>query len=85
MRFSTKSFTTDWPSLDVGIPMGCAISSLLFVLVMGMVIQESESVINGVELGPGMSLLLLRAFMDDITIVASKAEEVEEVCVDWNT
>ena len=38
MRFSTKSFTTEWQSLDVGIPMGCAISLPLFVLVMEMVI-----------------------------------------------
>jgi len=36
-------------------------------------------VVKGVELGPGTSLPSLRAFMDDVAIVAPKAEEVEEV------
>jgi len=47
MRFSSKSFITDWQSLDVGIPMGCTISPLLFALVIEMVIQESEPVVKG--------------------------------------
>lgn len=42
MRFPTRNFTTDWQSLDVGVPMGCAKSPLLFVLVMEMVIREAE-------------------------------------------
>ena len=47
MRFTTNQFTTSWQSLDVGIPMGCAISPILFVLAMEIIIRAAE------KAGPG--------------------------------
>ena len=41
MRFTTNQLTTSWQSLDVGIPMGCAI--VLFVLAMEIIISSGKS------------------------------------------
>lgn len=48
MHFTTRSFTTSWQSLIVGIPMGRAISSLLFVPVMQAIIRGVESHVEGI-------------------------------------
>lgn len=77
MRFTTKNFTTSWQELAVGIPMGCAISPLLFVMVMEMVIQSSQDCVRGVQAAENQILPPMRAFMDDITIISPKKAEVE--------
>ncbi|KAI8516566.1 hypothetical protein Bbelb_051470 [Branchiostoma belcheri] len=69
MRFSTSEYTTGWQRLEVGIPMGCAISPILFVLAMEVITRAAE------RMGPGMSLEgsdelpPIRAFMDDLTLL----------------
>ncbi|KAI8498014.1 hypothetical protein Bbelb_239580 [Branchiostoma belcheri] len=63
MRFSTSEYTTGWQGLEVGIPMGCAISPILFVLAMEVITRAAE------RMGPGMSLSPIRAFMDDLTLL----------------
>ena len=67
MRFTTKEYTTAWQPLEVGIPMGCTISPLLFVLGMEMLMRGAEPVAKGPELAVGQVLPPMRAFMDDIT------------------
>ena len=42
MRFTTNQFTTSWQSLDVGIPMGRAISPIFFALAMEIIIRAAE-------------------------------------------
>jgi len=74
MGFSTKSFTADWQSQDPALQWGVQSQPLLFVLIMEMVIRESESVIKRAELGLVTSLPPLRAFMDEITKVVPKAD-----------
>jgi len=69
MRFSVQQFTTGWQSLAVGIPMGCAISPLLFVLAMEMVIRGAGKFVDGLEPAKNQALPAMRAFMDDITII----------------
>ena len=41
MRLSTKEYTTSWIDLDVGIAMGCTISSILFVLAMEIILKAA--------------------------------------------
>ena len=67
MRFTTKKYTTDWQRLEVGIPMGCTVSPLLFVMAMELIIRGAEGVTPGEEIAPGQVLPPMRAFMDDIT------------------
>ena len=50
MRFSTDQYTTSWQKLEVGIPMGCAISPILFVLAMEVITRAAE------RAGPGVAL-----------------------------
>ena len=77
MRFTTKNFTTSWQELAVGIPMGCAISPLLFVMVMELVIQGAQGCVTGVRAAENQVLPPMRAFMDDITIVSPSGTEVD--------
>ena len=66
MRFTTGKFTIDCQRLEVGIPAGCTLSVVLFILVMEMVLKSTET--KGAEVKTP-----LKAFMDDITIL-SKSE-----------
>ena len=80
MRFTTKNFTTSWQELAVGIPMGCAISPLLFVMVMEIVIRNSQGSVNGIQVANNQILPPMRAFMDDITIISpDKAQVVASI------
>ena len=38
MRFPTKSYTTDWINLEIGIAIGCMISPILFAMAMEVII-----------------------------------------------
>ena len=76
MRFTTKNFTTSWQELAVGIPMGCAISPLLFVMVKEMVIQSSQDCVRGVQAAENQILPPMRAFVDDITIISPKKQRL---------
>ena len=42
MRFTTPSYTTNWQSLEVGIPMGCVVSPLLFVMAMELIDRAAK-------------------------------------------
>ena len=72
MRFTTRSYTTEWQELQTGIPMGCTISPLLFVLVMEIVTRSSQAEFVGVQGADGVVRPPLRSFMDDITVICSE-------------
>ena len=63
-RFSIPSGVTNLCRLEKGIAMGCAISPILFVMVMEMIIRSSGSCDN------------MKAFMDDLTLIESQADQV---------
>jgi len=63
----------------VGIPVGCAISPLLFVMNMEMIFRSSSGVIRGVAIAPNQHLLPMLAFMDNITGPAPSKQEVVNV------
>ncbi|XP_078679452.1 uncharacterized protein LOC144915086 [Branchiostoma floridae x Branchiostoma belcheri] len=69
MRFSTTQYTTEWQRLEVGIPMGCAISPILFVLAMEVMTRSAERMGPGVSLEGSEELPSIRAFMDDLTLL----------------
>ena len=75
MRFSTKDYTTDWIDLQVGIAMGCAISPILFVLAMEVILKAAASNTSPTNLGDGLQIPPLKAFMDDTTILSSSKAE----------
>jgi Reverse transcriptase (RNA-dependent DNA polymerase) len=68
-RYSAGGVTSEWQRLEVGIAMGCAISPILFVLVMEVVLRAGSVVSKGIEMSPGCTVPALRAFMDDITVL----------------
>ena len=78
MRFSTQSYTTEWQSLEVGIPMGCPVSPLLFVLGIEVLTRCVGPKIEGLTLTGDVVLPSIRAFMDDLTIVSRNVDQVEE-------
>ena len=88
-RFSAGQVTSSWQKLEVGIAMGCAISPLLFVLVMEVILRAGRGVGKGVEVAEGVFIPPLRAFMDDITIVEESHQQMIRVvsrleeCVSW--
>ena len=75
MRFITKEYTTTWQPLEVGIPMGCTIPPLLFVLAIEMVVRGTECSAKGLETPENVVLLPMRTVMDDITSLTRGAEE----------
>ena len=72
MRFTTKEYTTNWNRLEVGIAMGCSVSPILFVLAMQLLLKVTENSAEIVELGGGLQIPPVKAFMDDTTILSSK-------------
>ena len=77
MRFTTAHYTTAWTPLQVGVAMGCTISPILFVLVMQVFLKAAETTCSGADLGEGLHMPPLKAFMDDTTIIASRDDEAQ--------
>ena len=65
MRFSTKTFTTNWHKLEVGIAAGCTISVVWFILVMEMLLMSADSFNETTR-----EQTVKKAFMDDITLLS---------------
>lgn len=72
MRFNTKGYTTAWIRLEVGIAISCRVSPILFVLTMQLLLKATKSKADIVELGGGYQMPLVKAFMDNTTILSSK-------------
>ncbi|GFO42668.1 reverse transcriptase [Plakobranchus ocellatus] len=79
MRFSTNDYTTNWINLEVGIAMGCTISPILFVMAMEVILKAAEGSAGPANLGGGCSMLPLKAFMHDTTIICSKEDETRRM------
>ena len=73
MRFST-TFTTNWQKLEIGIPAGCTISPIWFILAMELLLRGTE--IHGIC---QRFRAPKKAFMDDLTILSRKHEKMKEV------
>jgi len=90
MRFTTAAYTTRWVDLEVGIPMGCTISPILFVLAMEVITKAAEIVGPGVTFDDGEELPPIRAFMDDLTLLCPSVEAVTSILtkleelMDWS-
>ena len=69
MRFTTRSYTTRWQELEVGIPMGCTISPILFAMAIEVIVRSARAQGRGVELAPNQVLPPIYAFMDDLTLL----------------
>lgn len=68
--------TRKWVELEVGIPMGCTISPILFVLEMEVIIGAAEKVGPAIASREGEEFPPLRAFMDDLTLLNPSEEAV---------
>lgn len=65
-------YTMTWIRLEVGIAIGCTVSPIRFVLTMQLLLKATKSKANIVEHGGGYQMPLVKAFMDDTTILSSK-------------
>ena len=81
MRFTTRSCTTRWQELEVGIPMGCTISPILFAMAMEVIVRSARAQGRGVELAPNQVLPPICAFMDDLTLLNPSTNEADKVLV----
>ncbi|KAK3799430.1 hypothetical protein RRG08_009973 [Elysia crispata] len=79
MRFSTNSYITDWINLEIGIAMGCTISTVLFVMAMEVILKAAEDSAGPANLGSGCYKSPLKAFMDDTTIICSNEDETRQM------
>ena len=77
MRFSTKTYTTRWVPLEVGIAMGCTISPSLFVLAMQILLKAAGSNIPEAHIGKGVYIPPIKAFMDDTTLIMNRKKVVQ--------
>ena len=75
VRFTTRTFTTDWQKLEVGIVTGCTISVVLFSAAMNLIVKSVEKESRGPRSRSGMIQPPTRAFMDDMTITAKSYVE----------
>ena len=75
MRFSTNSYTIGWINLQIGIAMGCAISTFLFVMAMEVILKAAEGSAGPANLGGGCLTPPLKAFMDNTAVICSNEVE----------
>lgn len=68
-----QGFTTGWQHLEVGIAMGCAISSILFIAAFEIILIGTKQFIGGIKLPSGERLPPLRSYMDDVTSLLQTA------------
>ena len=74
MGFSTQEVTTAWHALEVGIAAGCTISVVWFILVMEMILMSANFEEQHAQLQSPM-----KAFMDDVTLLARSPDEMDDV------
>ena len=66
IRFSTRSFTTEWQRVEKGIITGCTLSVILFALTMSWLVESAKNVTKGPMTSSGQRQPNTRLFMDDI-------------------
>lgn len=69
IRFTTSKFTTRWIDLQVGIALGFTVSPILFVMAIQAILEDASCYVLGQRLNDEGTLPLLRAFLDDTTIL----------------
>ena len=79
MRFPTTNYTTGWQALEVGIMIGCIVSSLLFIICMEMILRGTMDATSGDETRSGGALPPSRAFMDDVTTLVQSKVGTQEL------
>ena len=67
IRFTTKTFTTEWQKVERGIITGCTLSVILFALTMSWLVESNKKVTQGPKTSSGQRQANSRVFMDDIT------------------
>ncbi|XP_056314571.1 uncharacterized protein LOC130229674 [Danio aesculapii] len=75
IRFTCRDFTTEWQRLEVGIVTGCTISVILFSAAINLLVKSAEKLRRGAILANGKQQVPIRAFMDDLTIMAKSVPE----------
>ncbi|XP_071492587.1 uncharacterized protein [Diadema antillarum] len=78
MRFMTQTYTTEWQALEIGIPMGCLVSPLLFVLGIEVLTRCEAPRIEGLTLAADVVVPSIRVFIDDLTIVSGNETQIED-------
>ena len=57
--------------MEIGIAMGCTISSILFAMAMEVILKAAEGSAGPANLGGGCYMPPLKAFMDNTTAIYS--------------
>lgn len=79
LRFTSGQFTTNCQDLQKGIPTGCTISPILFIMGMNLLIMAAEGVNYGSTLESGICQPVIRGFMDDITVTTASHVQARRV------
>ena len=79
MRFSTKDYVTSWQPLEVGIPMRCTISPLLFVMAIEMIVRGAEKTADETKSFGGSILPPVKAFMNGITCLVRSSKSTSSL------
>ena len=72
-----KEYTTNWNRLEVGIAMGCSVSPVLAMQLLLKVTENNNPEIF--ELDGWFQMPLVKAFMDDTTILSSKESTTRKI------
>ena len=75
MMFSTNSHTTEWSNLEIGIPMDCTISPILFVMAMEVILAAAAESTAQVNVGGRCYMPHLKTFTDNTTIMCPNEDE----------
>lgn len=67
LRFTTAQWSTNWEELQKGIPTGCTISPIHFIMGMNPLLTAMEGITRGPALESGVIQPVVLSFMDNLT------------------
>ncbi|KAK0135439.1 Retrovirus-related Pol polyprotein from type-1 retrotransposable element R2 [Merluccius polli] len=82
LRFQSAMFTTKWQPVEKGIVTGCTISPILFAMGMNLIITAASIKSRGPKTAAGSQQPVIRAFMDDLTVITPTHVQARWVLVE---
>ena len=78
MHFMTEDYMTSWINLRIGVATGCSISPTVFIMAMEFILDALHSWTEKHHKWEIIATILIKAFMDEITIVLKDVKAMQQ-------